>query len=130
MHDNGKSLSKPHYKNTVLVLTDGYFDFESQSHVIKEKNQYTSTRFLNELKGSDWKQTSEKNKYGLLPISLDKHTKWIIAGISGKKASDILQIEKISYFWKKWLKESGVNASDFILNSSKTDMGSKLLEQL
>lgn len=130
LHDNGIGLSKSGYQNTVLVLTDGYFDFESQAHVIQEKNQYTSTRFLNELTSTDWKQISETKAYGLLPIQLDKNTTWIVAGISGKKANDILQTEKITYFWKKWLTQSGVTATQFILNSSKTNMSSNLLKQL
>lgn len=130
LHDNGMGLSKCGYENKVLVLTDGYFDFESQSHVIQDKNQYTSTHFLNELTTSDWKQISEAKEYGLLPIQLEKNTKWIVAGISGKKANDILQTEKITYFWKKWLTESGVASSKFILNGSKTEMSSSLLGQL
>jgi hypothetical protein len=130
LHDNGKGLSKPGFENTVLVLTDGYFDFESQAHVIQYKNQYTSTRFLNDLTSSDWKQISESKEYGLLPIQLEKNTKWIVAGISGKKDNDILQTEKITYFWKKWLKQSGVVASQFILNGSKTEMSSNLSSQL
>lgn len=130
LHDNGKGLSKKGYDNTVLVLTDGYFDFESQSHVLQDKNQYTSTRFLNELTTSDWKQISESKEYGLLPIQLEKNTKWIVAGISGKKASDILQTEKITYFWKKWLTQSGVATSQFVLNGSKTEMSSSLIGQL
>lgn len=101
MHYNGKGLSKPDYDNIVLVLTDGYFDFESQYHVIQNKNQYTSNHFLNELTTTDWKQISVAKEYGLLPIQLEKNTKWIVAGISGKKANDILQTEKITYFWKK-----------------------------
>jgi hypothetical protein len=130
LHDNGMGMSKSGYENTVLVLTDGYFDFESQTNVIKEKNQYTSTRFLNELTATDWKQKSETKKYGLLPIQLEKNTKWIVAGFSGKKANDILQTEKITYFWKKWLTQSGVAVSQFILNSSKTDMSSSLLQDI
>lgn len=130
LHDGGVSLSKQGYTNTVLVLTDGYFDFESQTHVIQNKNQYTSTRFLNELTSSDWKQISESKEYGLLPIELEKNTKWIVAGFSGKRANDILQTEKITYFWKKWLKQSGVTNSKFILNGSKTDMSTNLVEQL
>lgn len=130
LHDNGKGLSKSGYDNTVLILTDGYFDFESQEHVLKNKNQYTSTRFLNELTTPNWKQISESKEYGLLPIQLEKNTKWIVAGISGKKASDILQTEKITYFWKKWLTQSGVATSQFILNGSKTEMSSSLLLQL
>lgn len=130
LHDNGMSLSKSGYENKILILTDGYFDFESQAHVIQNKNQYTSTRFLNDLTISDWKQISESKEYGLLPIKLDKATQWIIAGISGKKESDILQTEKIIYFWDKWLKQSGVKQVGVILNSSKTDMSSSLLEKI
>ena len=130
LHDNGMGLSKSDYDNTILVLTDGYFDFESQTHVIKDKNQYTSTRFLNELTATNWKQISESKEYGLLPIKLERNTKWIVAGLSGKKANDILQTEKITYFWKKWLTQSGVAVSQFILNSSQTEMSSNLLEKL
>lgn len=130
LHDNGKALSKSGYDNTMLVFTDGYFDFESQEHVLKNKNQYTSTRFLNELTTPNWKQISESKEYGLLPIQLEKNTKWIVAGISGKKANDILQTEKITYFWKKWLIQSGVSTSKFILNGSKTEMSSMLLQQI
>lgn len=130
MHDNGNSLSKAGFKNTVLMLTDGYFDFGSQIHMIQDKNQNTSTRFLNELTTSNWKQISDSKEYGLLPILLEENTKWIVAGISGKKATDILQTEKITYFWKKWLKQSGVVTSQFILNGSKIYISSFLLEKI
>ena len=130
LHDNGMGLSKSGYENKILILTDGYFDFESQTHVIKDKNQYTSTSFLNDLTSSDWKEISISQQYGLLPIKLDKNTKWVVAGISGKKANDILQTEKITYFWEKWLKQSGVNHVGVILNSSKRDMSSKLSAKL
>ena len=76
------------------------------------------------------KQISESKEYGLLPIQLEKNTKWIVAGISGKKANDILQTEKITYFWKKWLTQSGVATSQFVLNGSKTEMSSNLLQRL
>ena len=130
LHDNGMGLSKSGYENKILILTDGYFDFESQAHVLKDKNQYTSTRFFNDLTKSDWKEISESQQFGLLPIHLEKNTQWIVAGISGKKPSDILQTEKITYFWEKWLKQSGVKTMGVILNSSKTDMSSTLLCKL
>ena len=130
LHDNGMGLSKSGYNNTVLVLTDGYFDFESQTHVIKDKNKYTSTRFLNELTGPDWLKIATEKQFGLLPIKLENQTKWIVAGLSGKRTNDILQTEKISYFWKNWLSQSGVVKSNFILNSSKTEMSSMLIQQI
>jgi hypothetical protein len=99
-------------------------------YYIQNKNQYTSTKFLKELNGTNWEKLAENNNYGLLPIKLDNNTKWIIAGIAGKKTDDILQTEKIRYFWNKWLNQSGVTNSKFILNGSKTDMSSALLEYL
>lgn len=130
LNDNGMELSKSGYSNTVLVLTDGYFDFESQTHVIKDKNKYTSTRFLNELSSPNWLKIATEKQFGLLPIKLEKQTKWIVAGLSGKKTNDILQTEKISYFWNNWLSQSGVVKSNFILNSSKTGMASTLLKHI
>ena len=128
LHDNGQELSKKNYVNKVVIITDGYFDFESQEHVIHEKNRYTSTNFLNKLKSNDWEQRAVVNEFGLLPIQLDKDTHWIVAGICGKKATDILQTEKITYFWEKWLKESGVTKINLILNGSKTSMCSNLID--
>lgn len=130
LHDYGNGLSKAGFDNTMLVITDGYFDFENQAHVMQNENQYTSTRFLNELKGADWKQRAETKKMGLVPIKLEKNTKWIVAGITGKTSNDILQTEKVSYFWKKWLVDSGSAAPQLILNGSKSEMTSNLASQL
>lgn len=130
LHDHGMELSKSGYTNTVLILTDGYFDFESQAHVIHNKNKYTSTQFLNRLTSNDWKKEAESKQMGLLPITLDKGTKWIVAGIAGKKTNDILQTEKITYYWNKWLTESGVASSKFILNGSKSEMNSTLIKNI
>jgi hypothetical protein len=131
LHDNGLDLSKKEYDNNVLVLTDGYFDFESQAHVIRNKNLYTSTKFLNELPTNNWRQVANSKDYGLLPIKLDSKTKWVIAGVAGKKSNDIMQTEKITYFWEKWLKQSNVSSNpEVILNSSKTEMSSKLIQHL
>lgn len=130
LHDNGAKLSKANYENTFLMLTDGYFDFENQNHVIQDKNRYTSTQFFKELKGTNWKKTASEKQYGILPIDLDPKTNWIVAGFSSKNENDILQIEKINYFWNKWLTNSKVKNTCFILNSSKTDMQSKLQAEI
>ena len=130
LNDYGIGLSKAGFDNTMLVITDGYFDFENQAHVMQNENQYTSTRFLNELQGADWKQRAETKKMGLVPIKLEKNAKWIVVGIAGKKSNDILHTEKISYFWKKWLVDSGVASPQLILNGSKSEMSSNLVSEL
>lgn len=130
LHDNGKSLSKSGYENKILVLTDGYFDFENDTHVIQQKNRYTSTAFLETLTALDWQKKATENDYGLLPVKLDPNTQWVVAGITSKKVDDILQNEKLCFFWNKWLKESGATKSNLLLNVSKSNLNSSLKELL
>ncbi|MBI6115976.1 hypothetical protein [Salegentibacter maritimus] len=130
MNDNADSFSKPGYKNLVLIATDGYFDFESRSHVMRTGNRYTSTQFMTELTDHDWKEKAEANDYGLIPIELKADIEWIVSGISSKDEQDILQNKKIIYIWEKWLRESGASKYHFILNNSGTQMASKLLAVL
>jgi hypothetical protein len=133
LHNNSNSLSANNYNNTVLIITDGYFDFENNNHVIQEANKYTNTNFLNKLTKVNWKEESEKNQVGLLPIKLNSETKFIIAGVNSKKEGDVFQIEKLEYFWSKWLNESGIKSKNkivFISNSSEIDLKNKIQESV
>jgi hypothetical protein len=133
LHNNSNSLSANIYNNTVLLITDGYFDFENNNHVIQEGNKYTNTNFLNKLTNVSWKEESEKNQIGLLPINLNSETKFIIAGVNSKKEGDVFQIEKLEYFWSKWLNESGIKSKNnivFISNSSEIDLQNKIQESV
>lgn len=130
LNDNAKSFGKEGYKNLVLLSTDGYFDFESRAHVLKAENRYTSTQFLQELTGYNWREKAEKKDYGLIPIKLEPEIEWVVSGISSKNKQDILQNKKIIYVWEKWLRESGAKKYHFILNDSGSEMSSKLLAVL
>ena len=133
LHNNSSSLSPNNYNNTVVIITDGYFDFENNHHVLQEGNKCTNTDFLNKLTIVNWKEESEKNKIGLLPINLNSETKFIIAGVNSKKTGDVLQIEKLEYFWSKWLNESGIKSKNnivFIPNSSEIDLKNKVQESV
>lgn len=130
LNDNADSFSKEGHKNLVLIATDGYFDFENRSHVVKSGNRYTSTQFLKELSDHNWKEKAEAGDYGLIPISLKADIEWVISGISSKNDQDILQNQKIIYIWEKWLRESGAQRCHFILNNSGSQMTSKLLAVL
>jgi len=130
LNDNADNFSKDGYRNLVLLTTDGYFDFESRSHVIKTGNRYTSTQFMTELTDYNWKEKAETEDYGLIPISLKADIEWVISGISSKNEQDILQNQKIIYIWEKWLRESGAKKYHFILNNSGSQMASKFLTVL
>lgn len=130
LNNYGQSLQLEGYDNTVLIITDGYFDFENRGHVLKQKKRYTSTQFLNKITGVDWKQKAESGEYGLFPIQLPAKINWIISGISSKNDLDVLQTKKLVYFWDKWLKESGAVNYEFILDGSESQMSSKLINML
>ncbi|EGV43621.1 hypothetical protein BZARG_2640 [Bizionia argentinensis JUB59] len=127
LYNNGISFEKLGYNNVAVIITDGYFDFENRSHVLKAENRFTSTQFLKQLKGFDWMSIAQEKDYGLIPIALSRHVNWIVSGIESKNSQDILQTKKITYFWEKWLKESGAKNYHFILNSSGRQMSSQLL---
>ena len=130
LNNKGSVYNKVDYKNVVLIITDGYFDFESKKHVLQFNNRFTSTQFLEQLNGFDWQTKAMHDDYGLIPVQLSANVTWIISSIHSKNNLDILQIKKITYFWKKWLIESGANNYNFIYNSSKNEMKSQLLEIL
>lgn len=133
LHNNSKSLTPDDYNNTVFIITDGYFDFENNHHVLQEGNKSTNTSFIDKLNNNNWKEESEKKQIGLIPIKVHPETKYIIAGVSSKKNGDVLQIEKLEYFWTKWLIESGIKSEKkivIIANSSEIDLKNKILENL
>jgi hypothetical protein len=115
----------PGYDNTVLVLTDGYFDFESDAHTLRMKNRYTSTSFLSELGSFDWERKARNEDIGLLPVTVPSNARWLVCGIRAKN-DDLLMNKKLCFFWRKWLNESGAEQVSFVLDAS----AAKIKEQL
>lgn len=127
-NDNETYFKRDNYENVVVIITDGYFDFESRKHVLNHKNRSTSTKFIKNLNQYDWEEKAKEEDYGLIPIQFCNKTKFIVAGIESKNEEDILQNKKIIYFWEKWFKESGATKYSFILSGSANGMKSRLLE--
>jgi len=104
------------YQNTVVVLTDGYFDFEANSYVKKSGCRYTSTQFLHSLQINDWKMLAENKDYGLLKVKCSfPATKVLVVGVNPKTKS-LDEQEKLHYFWSKWISE--MHMSIAIINRS------------
>ncbi len=110
---------KEGYENHIIVLTDGYFDFENKARGLSSGNQSTaSTHLLSKLNTSNWKKIAEDNKIGIIPVSLKSDVQFIIAGIQPKN-DDLMEASKLTYLWQKWLTQSGVkNVSTPIVNAS------------
>ena len=121
------------YNNKVIILTDGYFDFEDVRHGINTNNQSTTTSpLLKKMIGIEWQKNSDDNKIGLVPVKLGSEAKWLICGIQTKPGNkDLLETDKLCYLWKKWLIESGAkNIQDPIINSSSLKIKNMILKSL
>ena len=108
-------------ENKVVILTDGYFDFNDNANVIHNKNQHTSTNFIASLNCKDWQAKAVRDSIGLIPVSITTKASWIISGVH-RKNSDPLMAIKLEYFWKKWLIESGATCPRIILDNASSVM--------
>ncbi|EMY79931.1 hypothetical protein pgond44_14488 [Psychroflexus gondwanensis ACAM 44] len=126
LNNNKENLTSAGYDNTIIIMTDGYLDFENNNHVIEQNNHFTGTNFLKDLNGNDWKLEAKNKDIGILPISLDFKATWIVTGIKSKEASDLYQISKVKYFWNKWIKQSANTHPLFINYSTKSQILSEL----
>jgi hypothetical protein len=126
INSNQQQIILPLYDNTLLILTDGYLDFEDNSHVVKKENQFTGTGFIKTLNTNNWKSQVEDKKMGLLPISIKHKATWIISGLKSKNPKDLFQITKVKYFWTKWIMESANASPQFINYSTESQILSEL----
>ena len=120
----------PGYNNKVMILTDGYFDFEDEGHGIKNQMQSTTTApLLAAMNGVQWKQDATKKHLGIIPVNITVPAKWLVCGIQAKiNSTDLLEAQKLGYLWKQWLEESGAtNIPEPIINSSSQKIKSLIL---
>jgi len=109
--------------NQLLVITDGYFDFESYTRQQQIGNRYTNTRFLRDLAGQAWQAEADKKDFGLLPTaSLKAYNLQVIVGSIRPKKDDLSERAKLEYVWNKWLKEIGISKSRLINHTYKEKM--------
>jgi len=121
------------YNNRVVIITDGYFDFEDKQHGVSNYNRATTTApLLKKMSVPNWQKLSSDNEIGLMPVKLQVEAQWLVCGIQPKTGNkDLLEAEKLGYIWKKWLKESGAkNINEPIINSSSLKMKNLILKTL
>lgn len=109
------------YNNQVLIITDGYFDFQDKQHGITDNQHATTTGpLLSKMSGFQWKTIADSLDLGLIPVKLDIPATWQVCGIQSKYGDkDLLEAKKLSYIWGKWLVASGASkVNDPIINSS------------
>ncbi|WP_035558190.1 hypothetical protein [Hymenobacter sp. IS2118] len=108
--------SSPDYEdhNHLLVLTDGYLDFESYDGHRQAGHRYASTRFVPELaqRGEQWPAVYKKNNYGLMPLpgprtAALRHLQVVVAEVQPHAE---YHLDILTAIWQQWLQESGMLA--------------------
>ncbi len=100
-------------RTRVVVITDGYFDFEENNAKLAKGNLSTTTNFLSKLrKSQDWKEQMQQSGYGILPVNQRVvNTSICVAGIRSKFPNNLNETEMLVYVWSDWLKHNGINES-------------------
>jgi len=114
--------------NHVIVLTDGYFDFENSAHAMCIGSRHTSSDFYAVLKGPDWRSEAMKGDLGFIPVNLEKPFRVIVCGLRPKNEK-LTELDKLGYFWIKWMTESNADTCLLIPASSCEKMKNELLRQ-
>ena len=117
--------------NKVLILTDGYFDFEDKYRGLPNGKFSTTKSIMLKMKSPNWIDEAEKNGIGLTPVKISIQSSWLVCGINSKNQKDIEEVKKLSYIWKKWLKSSGATlVLEPIVNSSSEKIKNLILNNL
>lgn len=92
--------------NRLVVLTDGYMDFEDPKHVVSRGHRSTSTDFIAHLRNTlDWEKAMEREDWGLLHAKVKlPNVQVSILEISPKNA-DLDEAPILHKVWRKWLTE-------------------------
>lgn len=100
--------------NHLLVLTDGYLDFEQYSGRRQAGHRYASTRFVSTLarRGEAWPQAFKQDGYGLLPLPSPcppalRRLQVVVAEVQPHAE---YHLDILTAVWQQWLQESGLPA--------------------
>jgi hypothetical protein len=117
--------------NRLVVLTDGYFDFQKNLNVITTGHRSTSTDFLVRLRNStNWQQTMQQQDWGLLPAKVNLPDVRVSVVEINPKSGSLNEAPLLKAIWQKWLGEMHVVSSVFIQKYSLSNSMAKLRESL
>lgn len=107
------------HDNQVVVLTDGYFDYEPGAATLRQGERSTSTMpYMRRFRGNaNWKSLAVAANCGLIPLSLPKiDFDVLVFGLHPKHAA-VNEEQLLMHFWNDWADQSGFNIR-FAPNSS------------
>lgn len=101
------------HKNMLVVLTDGYFDFEHNTHAKQKGNRSTdSHRLMASLRTApDWQQLIRQPGTGLLPVAKQFASVQVWVAELHPKVDHLDELDILKGIWTKWLREMGITAT-------------------
>jgi hypothetical protein len=114
-NENLPPMTSKKNSTRLVVITDGYFDFEEGNAKLVHGNKSTTTNFISQIRNNDnWKEKIEKEDLGILPISGQlSNVSVCVAGIRSKNPNNLNEVEMLSFIWAKWLSSIGFSKEDF-----------------
>ncbi len=117
--------------NRLVILTDGYFDFEDGADVLTKGHLSTSTHFISVLKkSSDWGKTMKEGNYGLLPVKINLSSVSISVTEISPKSGNLNEEPILKAVWSEWLTGMKAKQISWIPKYSLTTSKSELLKFL
>ncbi|MER0439757.1 hypothetical protein [Emticicia sp. W12TSBA100-4] len=102
------------HQNKLFVLTDGYFDFESNRFVGQLGNRTTDSRVLNKLRNdSDWEKKLHSINEGLIPVKKNFGKLSVCLLEVKPKFQNLNEQDLLVAVWRKWLSEMKINSFTF-----------------
>lgn len=102
-------------RNTVVVLTDGYFDFESLKDKKQEGCRYSySEKIMQQARDQNGDFEQLFKECGLLPVPLNRHNVKIIIAEMTPKVTYAREEELLSALWQNWINTMHVPLSIII----------------
>jgi hypothetical protein len=102
-------------ENHLLVLTDGYFDFESRAVTGQMHMKGTTTGFMEKLRHhQNWQKEMINMSYGICPVDRKFNNMEVyIAGLRPKNRN-LNELDILNYTWLKWVGDMECKETDII----------------
>jgi hypothetical protein len=114
----------------LVVVTDGYFDFEQDNAKSNDGNLSTTTDFCSRVREKhNWKSAIESNGYGILPIKKPiKNISVCISELRSKHENNLNETDMLQYIWRTWLIRNGIpdTSCQTILHGNISNTGQQL----
>lgn len=106
-NDNLAQDTRQNCQNYLYILTDGYFDFESNRFVGQQGNRRTDSQMITRLrKSSNWRTQLAQSSEGLIPIK-KSFPPIVVQVFEIQPKSKVLDEQDLLIaLWKKWLSET------------------------